>query len=472
MAARDVDWHEGMFLRPQHFQAGREYLLHMMAIGQKWDHHYNWGTGAIEVDRAALENHRFVARRLQARLQDGTLVSVPDDGLLPELDLKVAMAGESAVTILLGVPKLRTGRANVGGKGDTGARYVTDAEEIEDQNTGTNPQSVQVRRLNLKLLLSNQDQTGYAVLPLARIERADRAEGLPQIHLPYIPPLLACDAWEPLAIGVLQTVFDRIGKKLELLSSQVSSRGIGFGSQAAGDTLILSQMSVLNESYALLSILAFAKGIHPLTAYIELCRTVGQLAVFGDSRRTPELPRYDHDDLGGCFYRVKNYLDAMLDKIVEPDYKERFFEGAGLRMQVTLEPAWLVASNQMYVAVRSPLSADDCVRLLKPGGLDMKIGSSERVDKIFQFGQAGLTFAYCAVPPRALPGGSGIVYFQINRDAQKDEWDHVQKSLTLAIRLNERGIVGNIEGQRILTVRTGAQTTPLQFTLYVVRSEK
>jgi type VI secretion system protein ImpJ len=275
-----------------------------------------------------------------------------------------------------------------------------------------------------------------------------------------------------LAIGVLQTVFDRIGKKLELLSSQVSSRGIGFGSQAAGDTLILSQMSVLNESYALLSILAFAKGIHPLTAYIELCRTVGQLAVFGDSRRTPELPRYDHDDLGGCFYRVKNYLDAMLDKIVEPDYKERFFEGAGLRMQVTLEPAWLIASNQMYIAVRSPLSADDCVRLLKPGGLDMKIGSSERVDKIFQFGQAGLTFAYCAVPPRALPGGSGIVYFQINRDAQKDEWDHVQKSLTLAIRLNERGIVGNIEGQRILTVRMGAQTTPLQFTLYVVRSEK
>jgi hypothetical protein len=48
----------------------------------------------------------------------------------------------------------------------------------------------------------------------------------------------------------------------------------------------------------------------------------------------------------------------------------------------------------------------------------------------------------------------------------------VQKSLSLAIRLNERGIVGNIEGQRILTVRTGAQTTPLQFTLYVVRSEK
>jgi type VI secretion system protein ImpJ len=463
MAARDVDWHEGMFLRPQHFQAGREYLLHMMAIGQKWDHHYNWGTGGIEIDRAALENHRFVARRLQARLQDGTLVSVPEDGLLPELDLKVAMAGESAVTILLGVPKLRTGRANVVGKGDTGARYVADTEEIEDQNTGTNPQSVQVRRLNLKLLLSNQDQTGYAVLPLARIERADRAEGLPQIHLPYIPPLLACDAWEPLAIGVLQTVFDRIGKKLELLSSQVSSRGIGFGSQAAGDTLILSQMSVLNESYALLSILAFAKGIHPLTAYIELCRTVGQLAVFGDSRRTPELPRYDHDDLGGCFYRVKNYLDAMLDKIVEPDYKERFFEGAGLRMQVTLEPAWLIASNQMYIAVRSPLSADDCVRLLKPGGLDMKIGSSERVDKIFQFGQAGLTFAYCAVPPRALPGGSGVVSFQIK---------HEQKSLTLAIRLNERGIVGNIEGQRILTVRMGAQTTPLQFTLYVVRSEK
>jgi type VI secretion system protein ImpJ len=473
MTARDVHWHEGMFLRPQHFQAGRDHLVHLMAVGQKWDQHYNWGLRAIDIDRDALANHRFVARRLRARLHDGTPINVPEDGLLPELDLKPAMERDSAVTILLAVPMLRLGRANVADTSTDGARYLVDSVELEDENTGTNPQPVQVRHLNIKLVFSTQDQTGYAVLPLARVERADRAEGLPQLHLPYIPPVVACDAWAPLSAGILQSVHDRIGKKLELLSAQIASRGIAFGSQAAGDALILGQMCVLNEAYALFGILAYAEGVHPLTAYWELCRLVGQLAIFGEGRRTPELPRYDHDDLGGCFYRVRNYLDDLFDKIIEPDYKERPFEGAGLRMQVTLEPAWLAAANQMYVGVRSPLPPDECVRLLKPGGLDMKIGSSERVDRIFQFGQAGLTFSYCPVPPRALPAGAGLTYFQINREAMQEEWQHVQKSLTLAIRLNEHRIVGNIEGQRILTIRTtGTQTTTLQFTLYVVRGEK
>ena len=45
---------------------------------------------------------------------------------------------------------------------------------------------------------------------------------------------------------------------------------------------------------------------------------------------------------------------------------------------------------------------------------------------------------------------------------------NVQKSLTLAIRLNENLIVGNIQGQRVLSIRTGQRSTTLQFTLYVV----
>ena len=69
--------------------------------------------------------------------------------------------------------------------------------------------------------------------------------------------------------------------------------------------------------------------------------------------RPPELPRYDHDDLGGCFWRLKQYIDALLDDVVEPDYKERPFIGTGLRMQVALEPAWLDTGWQMFIGVRA-----------------------------------------------------------------------------------------------------------------------
>lgn len=477
MSVRPVHWHEGMFLRPHHLQAASRHGSHVAALNEKWDLHYNWGLRSIDLDLDALANYRCVVRSLKARLRDGTLLSIPEDGTLPALDLKAAFeqTRENALTIYLGVPVLQLGRRNVAdnGRGDS-ARYVVDALELEDENTGLNPQSIQVRLLNLKLLLSSDDQAGYEVLPIARVQKSARAEATPELDETYFPPVLSCDAWKPLSAGILQAVYDRIGKKLELLAQQVTSRGITFDSVAQGDPLIFNQLRVVNEAYTLLGIQTFAQGVHPLPAYLELARIVGQLSIFGAERRPPDLPKYDHDDLGRCFYAAKQYIDALLNILIEPKYKERPFIGAGLRMQVSLEPSWLEPVWQMFVGVQSPptMSTEEVIRLLtRAGQLDMKIGSSERVDDIYRLGEAGLRFAHSPRPPRALPTPPGLVYFQINRESQQQEWQKVQRSLTMAIRLNENLIVGNIQGQRILTIRTGGQTTTMQFTLYVVEPE-
>lgn len=468
MTMRAVHWHEGMFLRPQHFQTAFRYWSQVSHRGAKWDVHYNWGLRSVEFDLDALANYRLVARSLEARLRDGTPLALPEDGL-PPLDLKNVFEQHAAVTVYLALPILHLGRANAATSAGGAGRYFLDTQQPEDENTGVNPQPIQVRLLNVKLLATGQDQTGYEVLPIARIEKSSRAEATPQLDETYIPPLLACDAWKPLAAGIIQAIYDRIGKKIELLAGQVVSRGITFDSHAPGDTLLFTQLRELNEAYSLLGILGFAQGVHPFTVYTELCRLVGQLSIFSATRRPPDLARYDHDDLGQCFHRVKQHLDSLLNILVEPEYKERPFIGAGLRMQVTLEPAWLESVWQMFIGVQSPLDGEELIRMLtKPGQLDMKVGSSDRADTIYRQGQAGLRFTHSPRPPRALPALLGQIYFQINREAQDAEWLNVQKSLTLALRLNESLIAGNIQGQRVLTIKTGGQTTTLQFTLYVV----
>jgi type VI secretion system protein ImpJ len=461
-----------MFLRPHHFMTAQRHSFDLADRSERFDLHYNWGLRSVALDRDALANARFVIRELKARLRDGTLVVIPDDGVLPALDLKPAFERGNSLTIYLAVPVLNSGRPNVAAEGETAqaARYVLGTQMLEDENTGVNPQPIKVRQLNLKLLHSNQDHTGYEVIPLARITKSMKVEAIPELDLTYIPPLLACDAWSPLWAGLLQPIYDRIGKKIELLANQVVSRGINFDSAGQGDRLIFAQLWELNETYAVLGILAFAQGVHPLKAYLELGRLVGRLSIFGSTRRPPELPRYDHDDLGTCFYRAKQHIDTLLNILVEPEYKERPLVGAGLRMQVALEPVWLESVWEMYIGVHSPLDTEECIRLLtKPGQLDMKIGSSDRVDSIFRMGLAGLRFAYNPRPPRALPALPGLIYFQISRELAQSEWQNVQKSLTLAIRLNENLIAGDIQGQRVLTIKTsGSQTTTLQFTLFVI----
>ena len=471
MSYRDVHWHEGMFLRPQHFLVSRRYAGERVQMGERWDHHYDWGLRSIDLDLDALGNYRLVVRSLEARLRDGTLVVAPQDRKLQERDLKLAFQGQNSVTAYLGLPILSEGRSNVASisESDTLARFLVDTLDLEDENTGTDRQRVKVRVPNLKLLLSTEELGGYEVIPIARLVRSDRAEATPQLDRNYIPPVLACDAWKPLQAEILEAIHDRIGKKLETIAKQVTTRNIGFDTHAQGDALIFAQLRELNEIYAWLSVAAFADGFHPLTMYLELCRYVGQLSIFSGTRRPPDLLRYDHDDLGGCFYRVKNYIDALLNIVVEPEYKERPFVGAGLRMQVALEPDWFSTAWAMFIGVQSQLDSEACIALLNK--LDMKVGSSERVDQLFRFGQTGLNFTPAPRPPRSLPTPPGLTYFQVNRESQLNEWDAAQRSLSLAIRLNEGLVVGNIQGQKVLSIRDDSGVTTLQFTLYVVPRE-
>ncbi|QEL19436.1 type VI secretion system baseplate subunit TssK [Limnoglobus roseus] len=468
MTVRSVHWHEGMFLHPHHFQAAGRHAEATIARGGRWDSPHNWGYRTLDLDLDAIANHRFAVRALRARLRDGTQVDFPDDIVLSELDLKPALENSRSVTILLAVPVARPGRANASAGPSERARYQVETVELEDENTGVNPLPIEVRLLNAQLMFSTSPQAGYEVLPVARVMKSARADAPPQLDPTFIPPLLASEASPALLGTILRAAYDRVGTKIEVLGGQVTARSLSFDSRTQGDLLILEQLRELNAAAASLSVLAFTPALHPFPAYAELCQIIGRLAIFGPTRRLPPLPRYDHDDLGGCFWRLKQLLDELLDLVVEPAYKERAFVGAGLRMQVVLEPAWVESGWSLYVGVECPLSSDDCVRLLSHGQLDMKLGSSERVDAIFRLGQAGLKFEYRPSAPKVLPDRPGQTYFQIASDPNHPEWQNLLRSLTLALRVNEHRVVGSIQGEQVLTIRMGADTVAVRFTLFAV----
>jgi type VI secretion system protein ImpJ len=483
---RSVYWQDGMFMWPHHMQQEERLQGERIAVSHRWNIHHNWGVRKIEWDADAFKSGLLEIKLLQARMRDGTLVEIPAEGRLPTLDLNEILVGKDQVTVFLAVANLHEHRPNTAAAqrpddADAGAaapsemRYLAEVFEVADENTGADPQVLEFRSLNLKLLSSGQETAGYEILEIARFEKNPEAGGAPQLDVNYIPPVLACDAWKPLSEGVLQTLYDHLSSRMVGLADKVISRVITFETQNPGDQKLLARLAVLNEGSTVLNTIAFAEGIHPFTAYLELSRLVGQLAIFGDSRRAPKIPAYDHDDLAGCFHWVKRYLEDDPDR---DTFEERPFIGAGLRMQVAMEAKWLEAAWQMFVGVRSPLPQTEVIDLLtKPGQLDMKIGSSDRVDHMFTRGIKALEFTHAPHPPRVLPTMSDLTYFQVNRDAQKSEWAQVQHSLTLAIRVNHSRIVvgpqGDIQGQRVLALKQqGAKAgVTMEFALFLVPGE-
>ena len=465
-----VHWSEGMFLLPHHFQAAERYWTETLNTSEQWDHQYNYGLRRVELSDDALANYQVQVNVCHARMKDGTLIALDPGQALPRLDLKAAFAAAAVVRVYLAVPTLKIGSVNVAGASEAGnARYRETTESPQDESQGGNDQQVQLRALNVRLLLSTQELEGYEVLPLAQIQRAGEREATPRLDTDYVPPLLAIDTWPPLGRDIVRAIYDILGKKIEVLSEQVVNRGITLVSQEPGDLERLLMLWELNCAYATLHVLTFAVGVHPLTAYLELCRLVGRLAIFGPQRRVPEIPVYDHDDLGRIFRYLKAQIELLLNSIRDYEFEQRFFIGEGKGMRVTIESKWLGADWQWFVGVlRGPLTEQECLALLSPGELDWKLGSARQVDPLFEYGAEGLHLTPLPQAPRALPPGRDWMYFEVSR--QGAAWKDVLETQTLAMRLKDSLIANRheLQGERKLVVAVRGKSLPLQFALFAV----
>ena len=291
------------------------------------------------------------------------------------------------------------------------------------------------------------------------------ADAPPEIDTDYIPPLLACEAWSYLQNQILGNIANAYGSKANILADQMNDRGVAFESGHREDLERIFQLHAFNVALGYLVNLPLVRGIHPLTAYLELCRAVGQIAIFLPERRMPQVPVYNHDDLGSCFHAIRKLLLLLVGRPPSQEYVKRPFVGARFVMKVALEPEWFTDQWTFYMGVESPLSMNEISNLLTLR-LNTKLGSSELVEGIYSSGKGGVKARPEAAPPRVFPG-SGWTYWKLDRTSEA--WQAVERSQSLGIRFNERQVVGGIDGEDKVQIRTDqGQLVPLAFALFAI----
>ena len=482
-----VHWYEGLFLRPQHLQAAERSWLELLQTSHHWDNPYHYGVFSLEFSQEALANQQFQINHLQARMRDGTIVDLdvgqePDrvdlkDAISqappPPAELEEAFEQAAVIQVFLGVPKLQMGRRNVSDAEADRSRFIQTSLAVQDESQGGNDQDVEFRALNVRLLLSTQDTAGYELLPIAQIKRAGEGEAKPQLDPTFIPPVISIGSWPGLGRDIVRALFDVIGQKIEVMSQQVTNRGIGLDSQDPGDLERILMLNQLNEAYSTLAVLAFADGVHPLVAYTELNRILGQLAIFGPDRRANEIPAYNHEDLYRIFSLLRERIEALINSVRDYSYEQRYFVGVGLGMQISLEPRWFNSDWEWYIGVnKGELTAKECLDLLSAGNLDWKFGSSRQVEILFRHRAEGVHLKPLDRTVRALPTRSEWVYFEVSR-SDSPAWRDVQETQTLAMRLQDSLIVNldRLQGERRLVVSARGRNVALEFALFAVPTE-
>ena len=424
-----VAWSEGMFLRVQHFQQADRWTERLIRVMARDLSAYPWGVAELAIDRGALAIGHFALSSLRGILPDGTLFEAPVDADLPA-PLELEESVKNAV-VYLALPERRPGKADLamnGGASSNGVRVVASHYEAPDANVETDFMApIDVGRLNLKLLKTGDELTGYELIGLARVVevRSDKAIVLDQ---DYLAPSLNCAA-EPRLNELITELLGIVRHRAEAIAERIGDPTIR-GTAEVGDYVLLQ---ILNRADPILShVLANATRLHPIVFYEHCVQLAGELATFTTERkRATDFPPYRHDDLKGTFAAVFDDLRASLSAVLEQaavaiDLIERRH---GVRVG-TIHDRTLLKDAGFVLAVRADMSAEDVRRKLPA---QIKVGPVERIAELVNVALPGIPVRPLPVLPRQLPYRSGTIYFEL--DTKHPLWKQLDTSGAIALHL-------------------------------------
>ncbi|MEM7235778.1 MAG: type VI secretion system baseplate subunit TssK [Planctomycetota bacterium] len=314
-----IHWHEGLFLRPQHFQQQGRWTEDRGNYQTMLTSPYPWGIVDLQVDPDAVRQKRLVIQRIEAVLEsdflcvnDRTLAS-PLERDLSEFDKY--FEDETPLKVWLAVPKRgrRAIESDYSPSGGRPVRFKADPpQEIADETTGNTDEKsfVSYLKVNACLLAGDEDLSDYDTLQVAEIRARG---GIPYLS-DFVPPTLRVLKGSTLGIAI-----DELITELRDATGIFRAAAIGADQRKDHVDLVTERLKGLAYNTHLLPLqqMVQASCCHPFDLYLALLRLLGALTSV--SRDDPGLieaappPNYDHENLresfGGLVERISDLIE-------------------------------------------------------------------------------------------------------------------------------------------------------------------
>jgi type VI secretion system protein ImpJ len=423
-----VVWSEGMFLRVQHFQQADRWTDRVIRAIANALTPFAWGVSEMEIDRQQLTIGRFAVSNVSGLMPDGTFFSAPGYTDLPK---PLALEGglKNAIVYLC-LPTLQPGLQEVG-KDDANsrrARYVRRRHESQDANSGSSlVADIEVARLDLKFILSNEELSGFDRVPVARVVevRQDQSVVLDET---FIASALNCAAQAPLN-GVITELLGTITHRAEAIAERMLDPSL----RGTAEVLDFQFLQALNRYEAIFRHHQENPGcVHPEALYRLCVQFAGELSSFTkERRRGATFPGYRHADLKGSFDPVivdlRNSLSSVLERTaIEITLEIRRF---GVRVGA-ISDRGLLTSAGFVLAARADMPSE-ALRSALPR--QIKVGPVEKISELINVALPGIGVRALPVAPRQIPYRPGTSYFELDKNGPL--WKQLSQSGAIALHL-------------------------------------
>jgi type VI secretion system protein ImpJ len=403
-----VAWREGMFLRPQHFQAQDRFFDSQLRARVDSVRPYPWGFTEIVIDEDLASLGKFGVVRCSGVLPDGMPFSIPD-GMPPPEPLDVPADARDAI-IHLAIPAAQVGAVEFrdSESGSHDARFLVDEHDLIDafsDERGTEP--IEVGRPNLRFAVTRDQTYGRVTLGVARIREVSNKRLMFDDR--YIPPSLDIAASQRLR-GGLSDIVGRAVQRADELAIRAVEATDG-GAETFASFLLLQ---ALNRWVPVLQHLEALPVVHAERLYETLLGMAGEIATLVRAeRKPPPLPAYDHENPQLCFEPLFDLLQSILSAMFDRSAIQMPLENPSPGAYVSkIVDHNLYKTGYFYLAVSAALPLDE-VRAMFPSVA--KIGSVQRMRQIVESALPGVPLRHTPTPPPQLRVLPGYVYFELDR---------------------------------------------------------
>jgi len=343
-----IQWHEGMFLTPQHFQQESARVDALVGWHALAGQPAAWGVRHIEVDEAHLGGGLLRIAALEAIMPDGMAVrhdagrAARAGGATLELDLAPWM--EEMARAELPVWLVVGRAASLRLPGQPSRFRALPGEMVEDEVSEALPEEVPRMGANLALAAGKMPGAAWVCLQLMTLRKQDQ--------------IVTRGAWWPAQLEVRPA--SPVSRRARELARLMRAKALFLGQQSAAHSSRLEDRLALLELRQRLANLTFnlplleavldAPVVQPLALYLALCAQLGPLSALRPGAVPPLPPPYVHADSHGAFTTVLDALHALAGEVSQA-WRSCTFGFDGELFALPLHAEWLEAGPEARLVV-------------------------------------------------------------------------------------------------------------------------
>jgi type VI secretion system protein ImpJ len=426
-----VHWHEGLFLQPHHLQAMQRRLQADICGVRALLTPFAFGLLEGRLSQDDLADGRVRFDHLRVIMPSGQEVFYPEDANLPALDIKAEMVrGAGALEILLAVPLWAKKRANAFRQGEPADPRVKllyipeEARDVPDENTGENPQTVHIRKINARLVLRGDDLSDLEFLPLLRVVRASGEDaGKPRQDPEFVPACLLLRS-SPVLHGMMRDLVAQLDASREQFRIKATTAGLNLEVKW-GQTL---KLATLNRFCGSLPSLVEEGIVPPFQLYLQLRELLGELMALHPEKTTFACEPYNHLDPFRCFKELDQKIRELIRVSSGPPALRVLFSGAPGLLRASLESEHFERPTGYYLGIKTRVERTRLALYLTDGNKFKFMPRSMEQMAIF-----GMELKEENYPPIELPGESDLHYFRLTPSSNQRRWDQIKQDKAVSL---------------------------------------